>query len=78
MAAGALTLASHKELQCRRVFPDLAPLDIIRNPRHAVVSAIAMQLYRAAVRETVRDRLETQPQEIFLAAHRTRSGNSNK
>jgi hypothetical protein len=42
VAASAMTSPSHKEPHCRRVFLDLAPLDLIRHPRHAVVSAIAM------------------------------------
>jgi len=32
----------HKELHRRRVFLDLAPLDLTRNPRHAVVRTIGI------------------------------------
>jgi hypothetical protein len=31
-----------EELHCRRVFADLAPLNLIRNPRHAVMRAVAI------------------------------------
>jgi hypothetical protein len=40
--ANASPCLNHKELHCLRVFSDLVPLDLIRNPRHAVVRAIAI------------------------------------